>query len=85
MSSMIGVALILVMCILIVIVACEARRRADFNKRFPPITDDEFLAACPPGTDPVIALRVREIVSEQLGVEYARLHPAMRFVEDLGA
>jgi hypothetical protein len=84
MSSMIGAALILVMCILIVI-ACEARRRVDFNKRFPAITDEEFLAACPAGTDRFIALRVRRIVSEQLGIEYARLHPAMRFVEDLGA
>lgn len=64
----------------------EARRwRQNFNKKWPTITDAEFIAACPPGTDAVIALRVRAIVAEQLGIEYMRLHPAMRFVEDLGA
>jgi hypothetical protein len=59
--------------------------REAFNEKWPPITEEEFLAACRPGTDPAIALRVRKIVSEQLGVEYARLHPEMSFVKDLGA
>lgn len=58
--------------------------RKAFNECWPPITDEEFMAACPPGTDRFIALKVRRIVSEQLGLEYSRLHPAMRFVEDLG-
>ena len=56
-----------------------------FNERFPPISDDEFLARCPPGTNPVVALKVRRIVSDQLGVNYERIYPSTRFVEDLGA
>lgn len=57
----------------------------DFNDRFPPISDDEFVARCTPGTRRDTALRVRRIVSEQLGVEYARIYPSSRFVQDLNA
>jgi hypothetical protein len=56
-----------------------------FEDKFPPITDDEFLARCTPGTNPKIALRVRRIVSESLGVDYDRIHPSSSFVDDLGA
>ncbi len=54
-----------------------------FNDRWPPITDDEFLAKCSPGTSRDTALRVRRIVSEQLGVPYDRIHPDQDFVRDL--
>jgi hypothetical protein len=57
----------------------------DFNDRFPPISDDEFVARCTPGTRRDTALRVRRIVAEQLGVEYARIYPSSRFVQDLNA
>lgn len=57
----------------------------DFEKRFPPISDEEFVARCEPGCDPVVAVKVRKIVSEQLNVEYARIHPSSRFIEDLKA
>lgn len=63
----------------------ELRRRAAFLKNFPPISDAEFLALCDPGTDFQTALRVRRIVSDVLGVEYARVYPSSRFIEDLGA
>jgi hypothetical protein len=56
-----------------------------FEKRFPPISDAEFVARCTPGTDPEIALRVRWIVADRLGVEYERIYPSTRFVEDIGA
>lgn len=83
---MIGIVAIAVIAIAILFfVICEQRDREAFTKNWPPITDEEFIAALPPGTDRFVALRVRRIVSEQLGIEYARLHPAMRFVEDLGA
>ncbi len=55
-----------------------------FPDRFPPISDCEFMALCPPGTRPEIALRVRRIVSEQLGIDYDCIYPSSRFVEDLG-
>jgi hypothetical protein len=68
---------------LIMIVA--ARQRQAFEEQFPPISDEEFVARCRPGTNPQIALKVRAIVADQLGVEYARIYPSSSFVEDLGA
>lgn len=56
-----------------------------FNKRFPPISDAEFMARCRPGTNPEVALKVRQIVADRLGVEYERIYPSTRFVEDIGA
>ena len=63
----------------------ESPDQESFESRFPPISDEEFLARCGPGTDPEIALGVRRIVSEKLGIEYERIHPAARFMDDLGA
>jgi hypothetical protein len=61
------------------------QEREKFQSQFPPISDDEFLARCTPGTSPQVALKVRRIVAENLGVEYGRIYPSSRFVEDLGA
>ena len=61
------------------------RERESFEKRFPPISEAEFVERCGPGTNPDIALRVRRIVADQLGVEYDRIYPSSRFAEDLGA
>jgi hypothetical protein len=66
-------------------IVLEKKRRDDFEKRFPPISNAEFVARCPPGTDPAVALKVRRIVADQLGVDYERVYPSSRFVEDLGA
>jgi len=63
----------------------EKRRRAEFEEQFPPISDEEFMALCDPGTNPAIALKVRRIISDQLGVEYERIYPSSSFVNDLGA
>lgn len=54
-----------------------------WRKKWPPIDDDEFMRRLPVETNREIALRVRRIVSEQLGVEYERVYPEQRFVEDL--
>ncbi|MCC9643375.1 hypothetical protein LOC71_13910 [Rhodopirellula sp. JC740] len=51
---------------------------------WPPISEDEFIRRCSPGVDRQRALRVRRIVSEQLGVDYDRIYPEQRFIEDLG-
>ncbi len=55
------------------------------REAFPPISDEEFLARCRPGTNPEVALKVRRIVAEHFAIEYERVHPEMRFVEDIGA
>ncbi len=62
-----------------------AQRQAEFEERFPPISDAEFLAYCTPGTTPRVALKVRRIIAEHLAIEYGRIHPSMSFVEDIGA
>jgi hypothetical protein len=77
-----GAALLL---IVLGLCACERRRNRVFQERFPPMSDEEFVRACGPGTNPDIALRVRRIVSESLGVDYERIHPSSSFVNDLGA
>jgi hypothetical protein len=59
--------------------------RERFARRFPPISDAEFVARCRPGTNPEVALKVRRIVADRLGVEYERIHPSTSFVDDLGA
>jgi hypothetical protein len=72
----------------IVVIVClisERRKRKSFEERFPPISDAEFLASCPSGTSPQIALRVRRLISDSLGVDYERIYPSSRLVEDLEA
>lgn len=63
----------------------ERRTTAKFREQFPPISDEEFLARCPPGTDPVIALKVRSTLCDALGVDYERIYPESRLIADLGA
>jgi hypothetical protein len=79
--------LILGPCLLVIaffLVVRAIRDGSDSEERFPPISDEEFLARCSPGTDPEIALKVRRIIADSLGIEYERIHPSMRFVEDIG-
>lgn len=52
--------------------------------KWPPISEDEFIRRCSPGVNRERALKVRRIISEQLGVDYDRIYPEQRFVEDLG-
>jgi len=79
------VAILVIIAIVLVFCALSAKDRRQFRKRFPPISDAEFVARCTPGTDPTIALRVRRIVADNLGVEYDRIYPSMGFIDDLGA
>ena len=77
-----GVIIVFFVCFA---VASRGKEEAKaFEKRFPPISDAEFVARCTPGTDPAVALRVRRIVADWLGVEYERIYPSTRFVDDLG-
>lgn len=54
-----------------------------FKAKWPAIDDDEFVRRCPPGTSREVALKVRRIVSEQLGVPYDHVYPEQNFVDDL--
>lgn len=75
-------------CFLIAIlicVVCSIRAEADFNKRFRPISDAEFLARCSPGIRPEVALGVRRVLAECLNVDYERIYPSSRIGADLGA
>jgi hypothetical protein len=83
LSSVLCVS-VLALAVLFLIMMARRQRQA-FNQRFPPISDAQFLARCTPGTNPHVALKVRRIVAENLGVEYERIYPSTRFDEDLGA
>jgi hypothetical protein len=77
-----GFIFLLFLCVCFII---AKRLREAFEERFPPISDAEFLSRCTPGTNPKVALKVRRIVADSLGIEYGRVYPSSRFVEDLGA
>jgi hypothetical protein len=66
-----------------VVLLLDKRARWRFNDKFPPIDDDAFVRRCGPGVSRDTALRVRRIISEQLGIEYERIYPEQRFVDDL--
>lgn len=79
------VFLLMLLGALLICCLCAKTRQARFECQFPPISDAEFVARCAPGTDPAVALRVRRVLSDCLNVEYERIHPSARLVEDLGA
>lgn len=85
MNLQIIVALAVGLGLALLVLVHEARRRADFVARFPPISDAEFVRQCIPGTNPDVALKVRRIVADNLGEEYERIYPSSRFIQDLGA
>lgn len=77
--------LLLPLAVLIAFLVDAKRNQQDFNRQFPPISDEEFLARCTPGTRPEVALKVRRIVAKMLAVAYEQVYPSTRFIEDLGA
>ena len=54
-----------------------------WKQRWPAISEEEFISKCTPGVNPERALKVRRVISEQLGIPYEHIHPEQRFVEDL--
>ena len=50
---------------------------------FPPISDEEFVKLCRPGTDPKIALRVRRLLADYIGRPVESIHPDMSLTNDL--
>ena len=76
--------LILIIVVTVLMYLSHKVSQTRFRDRFPPLSDEEFLKRCSPGTDPAIALGVRRIVSEQLGIPYERIYPESNFARDLG-
>ena len=74
---------ILISLIVVVFALAASYKSTMFNRRFPPIDDDEFVRHCGPGVNRDVALRVRQIVAEQLGIAYEQVYPEQRFVQDL--
>jgi hypothetical protein len=81
---LVGFVLVIVTVCIPSAIRAEATK-ASFEERFPPITEDEFVAACAPGTPRFVALGVRRTVAECLCVDYERIHPSARLAADLGA
>jgi hypothetical protein len=79
-ASVAGLVIILIGCL-----RRPEREVAPFEERFPALSDAEFVARCRPGTDPQVALRVRKVLAESLGVDEERIYPSSRLVQDLGA
>jgi hypothetical protein len=76
-------ALVLVALLLIVMWVWGVKRDREFKRRWPPISDNEFVAKCSPSTDRKRALKVRGIIAEQLGIPREHIHPEQSFVDDL--
>lgn len=72
--------LVVAFVVAVFLMFCADRK---FNESWPPIDDDEFLRRCSPGTNRETALKVRRIVSENLGVDYGQVYPEQSFVDDL--
>lgn len=76
-------ASIALLAVTIPFLIAERQKQADFEKRFPAISDDQFMALCPPGTNREIALKVRRIVSDCSGIDYEQIYPSSNFFRDL--
>lgn len=75
--------LVLAALFLLAMLVWSVKRERDFKRKWPTISDDEFVAMCSPGTDRNRALKVRRIIAEQLGIPYEHIHPEQSFVDDL--
>jgi hypothetical protein len=77
------IAAILGVIVFVLIIISASIEGQKWEARFPPISDDEFMARLPPGTNREIALKVRRIIADQTAIEYERIHPDSSFVRDL--
>jgi hypothetical protein len=80
---MVWLAGILIFITFTLIVIVSIRDGKKWEERFPPISDDEFMARMPHGTNREIALKVRRIVADVTVIEYERIHPDSSFARDL--
>lgn len=82
---LVAIAVLFVVAIVITSRQVAEPIRDNFNRQYSPISDAEFLARCTPGTRPEVALKVRRMIAEWQNVEYERIYPSTRFIDDLGA
>jgi hypothetical protein len=75
--------LVVAAVVVLLVWACPAINGTAFKKKWPAISDDEFVKRCAPGTRRETALKVRRIVSKQLGLPYDHIYPEQNFVNDL--
>lgn len=61
------------------------RQQLERAAEFPPISDEEYLRRCGPDVRPEVALGVRRVLADALGLDEATIYPEHRLVEDLGA
>lgn len=78
------ILILILLCIILIAGLRHGSAGIPSQDKWPPISDDEFMRRCSPGVDRERALKVRRIISDQLGVDYDRVYPEQRFVEDLG-
>ncbi|MEM9703336.1 MAG: hypothetical protein AAF907_12920 [Planctomycetota bacterium] len=60
-----------------------AEEKEEWEARWPPISDEEFLARCSPGVDPQIALTVRTIFSDISLIPREQIYPEQSLIRDL--
>lgn len=70
---------------IVVGVLFDRKQRAERRRTHPPISDEEFVALCKPGTNPEIAIKVRHIIARNLNIPVEEIYPTDRFAEDLKA
>ena len=61
----------------------QARHWDAYCETHPPISDEEFVQLCAPGVKREIALRVRAIICDCTGIDYDRIHPDTRLMQDV--
>ncbi|SFI67143.1 acyl carrier protein [Planctomicrobium piriforme] len=62
-----------------------ADQQEGYLRTHPPISDEESLALCDPSIPPHVALTVRDILCDALGVDREIIYPDARLIQDLGA
>jgi hypothetical protein len=53
----------------------------EYEEKYPPISDEEFLRRCSPDVRPDVALQVRGIIADVFGVERENIHPETNLIE----
>lgn len=62
----------------------EKRHRTRTQEKYAdliPVSDEAFVVACLPGVNAEAALRVRDIIVDQLGVPAEKIHPDMELLD----
>ena len=61
----------------------SARSWNAYCETHPPISDDEYLRLCDPGVSRDVALKVRAIICDCTGIDYERIYPDTRLMQDI--